>query len=165
MQITKSCNTCGNVEFEILPYVGEYKAKCIHCGSIVDTVKLEKYEGIIPRCTKCGSEIFKAKITKENDREYWELRCSSCDNEPKYRYCDEKGNEIDKRTRELLIIKGYLKELNEKVDSLQSNLKEIDDKVKELNDTAYEHDYEIREIKSCIMSCESEISDLREEVN
>lgn len=86
------------------------RALCLNCGKYVkynieqafDTIRTEKgnitYKRIIPKCRKCGEELYISKINEANltrlDREYKKF------NEDKVKYITDKDQEIARLTAE-----------------------------------------------------------------
>ncbi|NLM35898.1 MAG: hypothetical protein GX206_10710 [Clostridiales bacterium] len=122
MEITKSCFKCGSVVFNLNQRPGEYDAVCSECGTIVSNVKLEKYETLENICSRCNSREFKARVKKEKDGENWTVECVVCKTSPKKKYVDSELREIDEVTRENLILKDTIEELNHRIGELESEL-------------------------------------------
>lgn len=119
MNITKSCFNCGGVVFSILPEQGGYHAVCAECGTKVGEVKLDKYVTIMKNCINCNSSRFKIKVKKGQEEDNWSLECIDCKTEPSFKFVDNSLNEIDEITRENLILKDTVSELQEKIKELE----------------------------------------------
>lgn len=93
---TTCCKKCGATELRIIPKAGEVECTCLECGDHVATVKYDDYETLDSKCEKCNNDIFKVKITKDEEQEEWSPLCSKCQREAKEYYVDKKDNPIDK---------------------------------------------------------------------
>lgn len=129
MEITKSCFKCGSVVFNLNQRPGEYDAICAECGNIVSNVKLDKYETLENICSKCNSREFKARVKKEKDLENWTVECIVCKTSPEKKYVDLELREIDELTRENLILKDTIEELNNRIGELEGELASLAYKV------------------------------------
>ncbi|NLZ48786.1 MAG: hypothetical protein GX895_08360 [Clostridiales bacterium] len=122
MEITKSCFKCGSVVFNLNQRSGEYDAICSECGTVVANIKLDKYETLENICSKCNSKEFKARVKKDKDLEIWTVECVVCKKSPDKKYVDLDLKEIDEKTRENLILKDTIEELNHRIEELESEL-------------------------------------------
>lgn len=129
MEITKSCFNCGSVIFNLTQKPGEYETVCSECGTIVANVKLEKYETVKNHCSRCNSGRFKARIKKSKESENWTVECADCKTQPDLKFVDSDLNEIDEKTRENLILKDTISELNIRIEELESELARLAYKV------------------------------------
>lgn len=129
MEITKSCFNCGSVIFNLSQKPGEYEAVCSECGTIVAKVKLDKYETVRNYCSSCNSLRFKARVKKDKETENWSVECAHCRTVPEFKYVDSELNEIDERTRENLILKDTITELNNRIEELEGELARLAYKV------------------------------------
>lgn len=182
---TACCKKCGSTELKIIPKVGEVEYKCLECGSHVATVEYDDYKTLSSRCEQCNNDIFKVKITKGEEEEDWDALCSKCQTEAKEYYIDEKGNPIDKKTRELLIIKKSILNLQNKIEFIEDELYEInvninsmdsrgdnlENKVNYLDAILDSHEYDINhldsqinQVKRDIYNCENNIDDIRNRI-
>ncbi|WP_139904500.1 hypothetical protein [Clostridium thermarum] len=125
MEITKSCSNCGGVIFNLNQKPGEYEAVCSECGTIVANIKLEKYETVKKYCSNCNSARFKARVKRYKDTENWTVECAECKTQPEFKYVDSELNEIDEKTRENLILKDTITELNLRISELESELERL----------------------------------------
>jgi hypothetical protein len=115
MEITKCCSNCGSVILSLTSKPGEFLAVCDECGTVVGSAKLDKYVTVKNVCSKCNGSKFKAKVKREDDKERWTVVCANCKEEPEYRYVDSGLNDIDEKTRENLILRDTIADLNEKI--------------------------------------------------
>jgi predicted RNase H-like nuclease (RuvC/YqgF family) len=122
MEITKSCFNCGGVVFNLNQKPGEYEAICSECGTIVANIKLEKYETVKNYCSRCNSGRFKARVKKIKETENWSVECADCKTQPEFKYVDSELKDIDEKTRENLILKDTISELNGRIEELESEL-------------------------------------------
>lgn len=161
---TANCKRCGSTELLIESRVGEINYVCSKCSNQVSTVAYNKYETVRSSCKDCNSKVFKVRIVNNNNEENWEPHCNNCQTTPEKYYIDENGSEIDRQTRELIIIKDSLEMLRDKINILEENLDKLDTKVTELDTELDEHDCNISELKDTVSSCETEISSIEKSV-
>lgn len=175
---TGNCKICGSVEFSISTKLGRVDVICNNCKKIVKTLNLGKYVSINSECKKCNGKIFKATVTKNEEKSIpiWKPYCTNCGEEPKAFYADEKGNVLDRSVRELLIINDSIEELGQRVDSLdstvESNTSEYDSRLYDLQSDldsceskVSDCDSSLYDLKNDIGSCESKISDFDSSLN
>jgi len=148
---TANFKKCGSTEFKLEPKVGEIEYICAECNEHVATVEYDDFETVNKEC-KCGRNLFKAKITEDSDNEQWSTYCSKCSERPKKYYIDEDGYEIDRGTRELLIIRRSIDALNCKVETLESDLNSLDSTVETLEGDLNSLDSTVRNIENEISS-------------
>ena len=128
MEITKVVLN-ARVIFNLNQRPGEYDAICSECGNIVSNIKLEKYETMESSCSKCKSTRFKARVKKDKDVENWTVECIECKAAPEKKFVDSELREIDGITRENLILKDTIDELNYRIRELESELASLAYKV------------------------------------
>ena len=156
---TANCRKCGSTEFNLKPKVGEVDYICVKCNENVATVKYDDYETVNKKC-ECSSDTFKAKVTGYSDTEEWETYCSKCSEKPKKCYIDKDGNEIDRVTRELLIIRSSMNDLKSRVETLESDLNSLDSTVQNIGNETSSNETDLYDIKNNINKYEQNISDL-----
>lgn len=123
---TAQCKKCGEVLFKLVPHVGYVTYNCRKCNSEVAKVKCDNYETLRRTCRECGGDIFKVKVTvdkSDSSQGYWEPECVKCKNSPQAIYVDNEGNEIDKGTRQYLMMKDKIENLEEEVSISKESIK------------------------------------------
>jgi DNA-directed RNA polymerase subunit RPC12/RpoP/molybdopterin converting factor small subunit len=166
---TAHCKNCGGVLFKIKPSTGYVIYDCVDCNNEVARVRYDKYETILPTCEECGGNIFKVRITvdeQEDSNEYWEPECisSNCEGSPKNVYVDMDGNLIEKGERESLIMQDSVRSLEEEVNTQKETIEQFEKEVYDLNNEIDEKDSEIYVLNNEIDEKDSEIYVLEKEL-
>jgi len=157
---TANCKKCGSTNLRINSKNGEVDYICYDCGELVGSVEYETYSTLRSKCNDCDGEVFKVKITDTDDTPHWSPTCSKCEIPPSIKYVDNEGNEIERETRELLIIRDEVKELKNEISSLGSDLRELESKTYCIDYSVDSHENEIGNLKSKLDTLENSISDL-----
>jgi predicted RNA-binding Zn-ribbon protein involved in translation (DUF1610 family)/archaellum component FlaC len=164
---TAHCTNCGGVLFKIKPSTGYAIYDCVDCNNEIARVRYDKYETVLPTCEKCGGNIFKVRITvdeQEDSNEYWEPECisSNCEGSPKNVYVDMDGNLIEKGERELLIMQDSVRSLEEEVNVHKETIEQFEKEVYDLNNEIEEKDSEIYVLEKELVTSKRHISELEE---
>lgn len=157
---TANCKKCGSTNLKIKSKSGEVDFICNDCGEVVGSVEYETYSTLKSKCDNCDGEVFKVKITDTDDTPHWSASCSECEIPPSIMYVDNDGIEIERETRELLMIRDEIKELRNEVSSLGSDLRELESKTCCIDYSVDSHENEIGNLKSKLDDFETSISDL-----
>lgn len=161
---TAHCSKCGGVLLKIKPGTGYVVYYCADCNAEVSKVKYDNYETLLSTCDECGSNVFKARITvNENDsHEYWEPECIKCKGTPKSVFRDDDGNIISAEERVRLVQKDRIEELEEELDTKKKTINELNNDVVYLNYEMEKQNDRMNEIKSELENAYRHISELEE---
>lgn len=157
---TANCKKCGSTNLKIVSKAGEVDYICYDCKETVGTIEYEPYSTLKSKCSICDGEIFKVKITEEEDTTYWTANCSECEVAPSVKYIDSNGIEIERQTRELLMLRDEIKELREQFSSLQSDVRELESRTYSIDYAVDSHGNDINSLRKKLDVCENSISDL-----
>ena len=157
---TANCKKCGSTNLKIRPKFGQVDYICYDCGEMVGKIEYEPYSTLRSNCSKCDGEIFKVKITEEEGTSCWSASCPNCEIPPSLKYIDSNGNEIERQTRELLMIRDEIKELRNEVSALEGDVRELKNRAYSIDYAVDSHENEISNLKDKLDSCENSISDL-----
>lgn len=163
---TAHCKRCGEVLFKIEPGIGDVTYNCIACGEKVAVVECNEYETLQHSCDKCGSDVFKVKVTVDdhsNSQEYWIAECESCKATPDSIYVDNEGNIISEEERDQLIKQDELYRLEEEAYAKDDLIHQLEEEVDNLNSEIEEKDRYISSLKSEIEDTENEIYNLKKQ--
>jgi prefoldin subunit 5 len=162
------CEKCGSIDFKIKQSVGGVIFCCTKCDNKLEEVEYEKYQTLLPSCSKCGEDIFKVIIEqdKEDDTiERWSPECIKCKGTPKSVYIDNGYKLINEDERRMLIMKDRIEELEAEVEDNEETINELESEAEDLNNTIEEKDYKIYRLKEKLEHAEQFISNLEREIS
>ena len=165
--ITKVCTRCDNNRFIVRPQGAKFEIVCSKCRDISDVVQLEN-KMIVPKCGKCGSEIYRVqKENRDDNIKHYSFTCTQCEEPAEFILIDDDGNQITKEQKELLDIKKLIGGLIRKVEIFETSIDELRGSISDLDlqheevtnkvDTIYS---EVSSMKSDMSSIESQLGDL-----
>lgn len=162
---TKACKCCGEVTFNINPSLENIEFVCENCKSI-DLIFLGRYTTIKNKCDCCSNSSFKLKVHDINNKEHTKIECTKCQTEPITYFTDIKGVEIDRVTREMLIIQDNIKSVNERVNILDNKIQTIETNLKYTNENLIDKlSIKINENRIDINSINYEVNNFSDDIN
>lgn len=113
----KGCN--GN-KFKVNTEDDKLILTCTECGTS-STCSLDSLNHIIlPKCSKCDNENFKAFNDKGTGKMY--IKCTECGNPPESIYVDKDGNQVSYEQLKMMDVESDLFELSEKLDDINEKI-------------------------------------------
>lgn len=165
MYRTRICNKCDNNKFLVVPEGVLFKVECSECHNVKETFELGG-KMIVPKCGKCGSELFKFREKEKENSIEIDFVCSECGERAAYIYIDDEGNEVTLEKRTLLDMKKFILNINDRLYNIEfaaSNLRDVGYGVvdsDELNNAANNISNELNSIKNELEGLEARIKKL-----
>lgn len=158
---TYSCETCGEVIFELKQGCGYVKYYCKKCEKCVGRAIFQPYETLNTKCGNCKNDTFKVLIqVNDNEQRYYETICSKCKESATKEYKDIDGNYIDDITRERLIKDDTIIELQRALDEEKEKSESNEDEIQDLRYELQDKEKYIYNLENKVRQKDDEISDL-----
>jgi len=164
---TAHCKNCGGVQFKITPKAGSVTYNCVDCNSEVTTISYDDFETLLPKCNECGGNIFKVRITideEENSNECWNPECENCKGAPLSVYVNHDGEIIDEDEREQLLIVKTLEDLEDEVNMKGEIIDQLEEELDNLTNEVEEKDNYIYHLKCELAESINRVSELEDHV-
>lgn len=155
------CKQCGGSFLIIDVNHNTPRIKCMECSSFIQDIECDEYTSLNSKCV-CGCEIFEMLRYEKVPT------CRDCGKMIERVYVDDDGNEIDRLTRELLIIQNNYDYLETRFDELKTEFEnriyEVESDISSLRGKIDEQEYHNGDLSRDIDSIESDVRRLRSRI-
>ncbi|MBC8580192.1 coiled-coil domain-containing protein [Zhenhengia yiwuensis] len=159
---TVKCEQCESRFFVIDSTYKTPKVKCLECGSDIRDIKCDDYVSLKEVCS-CKNNIFELLKSEKIPT------CRECGNKAEKLYVDNDGNEIDRVTRELLIIQDNYDYLERQIDEMKTEFEDriyyVESDISRLRGKISDQEEHNYILQNDIDSIEREISSIGRDIN